>query len=436
MNNMPLDTKKTILCWSLYDWANSAFATTVMAAFFPIFFKEYWSAGADVNESTFKLGLANSLAGILVALSAPLLGAIADRGTAKKHFLLFFAFLGVVMTCCLSLVAKGQWVIAVVLYVFATVGFSGGNIFYDGLLPGVASKAKMNSVSALGFSLGYLGGGVLFAVNVWMTLKPEQFGFTDAGQAVRFSFLTVGIWWAVFSIPIFLFVKEPVDPGVRRGWKSVQAGLKQLRDTLEKIRRLKTVFLFLIAYWFYIDGVDTIIRMASDYGLALGFERNHLIAALLLVQFIGFPAAIAYGYLGNKIGVKRSIYIAIGMYLIIAIWASFIHSIVEFYILAVMIALIQGGIQALSRSFYANMIPVEKAGEFFGFYNMLGKFAVVLGPILIGSVGLLVKSFSGESLLATRISISSVSLLFIAGGILFFFVKEENAGKEFANLSS
>ncbi|RLC74892.1 MAG: MFS transporter, partial [Chloroflexi bacterium] len=301
---MPLDNKKTILCWSLYDWANSAFATTVMACFFPIFFKEYWSAGADVNESTFKLGLANSLAGVLVALSAPLLGAIADRGTVKKKFLLFFAFLGVVMTCCLSLVAKGQWVFAVVLYVFATVGFSGGNIFYDALLTGVASKRKMNTVSALGFALGYLGGGILMSLNVWMYLRPTTFGFTDDGQAVRFAFLTVGIWWAVFSIPLFLFVKEPTDPHAQRGWESVKAGLKQLRGTLGKIRRLKTVLLFLIAYWFYIDGVDTIVRMAVDYGKSLGFEDKDLITALLLVQFIGFPATLAFAYLANRIGDK------------------------------------------------------------------------------------------------------------------------------------
>lgn len=426
----PLDNNKTILCWSLYDWANSAFATTVMAGFFPIFFKEYWSAGTDVNESTFTLGLANSLAGIVVALSAPLLGAIADRGTTKKRFLLFFAFLGVVMTSGLCLVAQGHWIVAAALYVFAAIGFSGGNIFYDALLPGVASKTKMNMVSALGFSLGYLGGGILFAINVWMTLHPEAFGLRDAGQAIRVSFLTVGIWWALFTIPLFLFVKEAPIGQTQKGWESVTAGIKQLRGTLKKIRRLKTVFLFLIAYWFYIDGVDTIVRMASDYGLALGFKRNDLIVALLMVQFVGFPAALMYGYVGNKIGVKRAIYIAIIIYLLITAWATVMHSIVEFYILAVMIALVQGGIQALSRSFYANIIPVDQSGEFFGFYNMLGKFAVVLGPILIGSVGVLMKSFGFGSMMSSRISIFSVSLLFIAGGILFFFVKEENAKKE------
>ncbi len=432
---MPLDTKKTILCWSLYDWANSAFATTVMAGFFPIFFNEYWSTEVDQTVSTFRLGAANSLAGILVALSAPVLGAIADRGTTKKKFLLFFAYLGIVMTCCLSLVSQGNWEVAIVLYIFAAIGFSGGNIFYDALLTGVASKKKMNTVSALGFSLGYLGGGILFAINVWMTLKPERFGFANESQAVKFSFLTVGIWWAVFSLPLFLFVKEPVDPQAQRGWKSVKAGLVQLKGTLAQIRRMRTLLLFLIAYWFYIDGVDTIVRMAVNYGKALGFENQDLITALLIVQFVGFPATLAFTYVANRIGDKRAIYLAILAYILVTIFAAFMDNKNEFYILAVVIALFQGGIQALSRSFYGKIIPVDKSAEFFGFYNMLGKFAVVLGPILIGSVGLLVKSCGGESLLATRISISSVSLLFIIGGILFFFVKEEKARQELANLS-
>jgi len=431
---MPLDSKKTIFCWSLYDWANSAFATTVMAGFFPIFFKEYWNADVDQTVSTFRLGAANSLAGILVALSAPLLGAIADRGTSKKKFLLFFAYMGVVMTCSLCLVSRENWVLAIGLYIFAVIGFSGGNIFYDALLTGVASKKKINMVSALGFSLGYLGGGILFALNVWMTLKPEMFGFADESQAVRFSFLTVGIWWAAFSIPLFLFVKEPVAPQAQRGWKSVKAGFVQLKGTLAKIRRMRTLVLFLVAYWFYIDGVDTIVRMAVDYGKALGFENRDLITALLIVQFVGFPATLGFGYLANRIGIKPSIYLAILVYILVTVFAAFMDNKNEFYILAVVIALVQGGIQALSRSFYGKIIPIDKSAEFFGFYNMLGKFAIVLGPILIGSVGVLVKSMGYSSNFASRSSILSVCLLFLMGGILFFFVKEENARKELANL--
>ncbi|MFQ5843013.1 MAG: MFS transporter, partial [Thermodesulfobacteriota bacterium] len=295
---MGLDDKKAIFGWSMYDWANSAFATTVMAGFFPIFFKQFWSVGADTTVSTARLGLANSIASITVALSAPILGAIADKGTSKKKFLLFFTYMGIVITASLYMVSKGNWPMAVVLYVLASIGFSGGNIFYDALITIVASERKLDFVSALGFSLGYLGGGILFAVNVWMTLSPETFGFGNAGEAVRFSFLSVGIWWGVFSIPLLLFVKEPSGKAAKSGLNMVKAGFTQLRETFQEVRHLKTIFLFLVAYWLYIDGVDTIVRMAVDYGISIGFKSNDLIVALLIVQFVGFPAAIGFGYLG------------------------------------------------------------------------------------------------------------------------------------------
>ncbi|MBN2397784.1 MAG: MFS transporter [Deltaproteobacteria bacterium] len=426
---MERDNRKSIISWALYDWANSAFATTVMAAFFPIFFKKFWSAGVDPVESTAKLGLANSIAGMLVALCAPVLGAIADRGGAKKKFLLFFAFMGVVMTASLYLVSQGDWVLAIAVYVLATVGFSGGNIFYDSLLPAVASDKRMDFVSALGFSLGYLGGGLLFALNVTMTLKPALFGFADAGTAVRFSFLSVAAWWALFSIPVFLFVREPAGEKTVAAGAAVAGGLRQLRRTFEEIRHLRVIFLFLIAYWLYIDGVDTIIRMALDYGMSIGFDSNDLILALLITQFVGFPSAIAFGYLGGKIGTKRSIYIAIAVYLCVTIYASFITRASEFYVLAIVIGLVQGGIQALSRSLYARMIPVDKAGEFFGFYNLIGKFSVVAGPIFIGVTALLVRSMGYSSDIASRVSITSIAVLFVAGAVLLFFV-DEKAGKK------
>jgi UMF1 family MFS transporter len=427
---MQLDDKKAIFGWSMYDWANSAFATTIMAGFFPIVFKQFWSVGVDTTVSTARLGLANSIGGITVALSAPILGAIADKGTAKKRFLLFFAYMGTVMTISLYMVSKGNWPMAIMLYVFATVGFSGGNIFYDALITGVSSEKNMDFVSALGFSLGYLGGGILFAVNVWMTLSPGTFGFADAGQAVKFSFLSVGVWWAVFSIPLLLFVKEPATEEKKSGVNMVKAGLAQLKETFQEIRHLKTIFLFLLAYWFYIDGVDTIVRMAVDYGISIGFKSNDLIVALLIVQFVGFPSAIGFGFLGGKIGAKRAIFIAIGVYLFVSIWGALMQSKNEFYILAITIGLVQGGIQALSRSYYAKIIPVERSAEYFGFYNMLGKFAAVIGPVLMGGVGLFVRSMGYSSGIASRTSITSIALLFIVGGILFYFVDEERAKEE------
>ncbi len=427
---MQLDNKKAIFGWSIYDWGNSAFATTVMAGFFPVFFKEFWSTGADTTMSTARLGLANSLAGIAVALVAPVLGAIADRGSSKKRFLMFFTYMGVVMTSSLYMVSKGNWPLAVMLYVLATIGFSGGNIFYDALITGVASKKKMDFVSALGFSLGYLGGGLLFAMNVWITLSPGTFGFADAAGAVRFSFLSVGIWWGVFSIPLFLFVEEPEQGEAESGVNVVRAGLAQIRDTFQEARHLKTIFLFLVAYWLYIDGVDTVIRMAVAYGISIGLESKDLIVALLITQFVGFPSAIGFGYLGGKISARRCIFIAIGVYLLVSIWAAFMQKAVEFYILAVVVGLVQGGIQALSRSFYAKIIPVEKAGEYFGFYNMIGKFAAVFGPILMGAIGLLMRSMGYSSNMASRISITGISLFFISGGVFFYFVSEEKGREE------
>jgi UMF1 family MFS transporter len=426
---MQTDSKKAIWGWAIYDWANSAFATTVIAGFFPVFFKQFWSAGADTTVSTARLGFANSAAGIIVALLAPVLGAIADKGTSKKKFLFFFAYMGVVMTSSLYMVSKGSWPMAVMLYVFASVGFSGGNVFYDSLLTGVASEKRLDSVSALGFSLGYLGGGLLFAFNIWMTLSPELFGFADAGEAVRFSFLTVGVWWALFTVPVLVFVKEPTGKETISGVSAIKAGFYQLRNTLNEVRHLKTIFLFLAAYWLYIDGVDTIVRMAIDYGISIGFNSNDLILALLITQFVGFPSAIAFGYLGGKIGAKRAIFIAIAVYLFVSVWGAFMQSKSEFYTLAVIIGLVQGGIQALSRSFYARIIPVNKSAEYFGFYNMLGKFAAVLGPAVMGGVGLIVRSMGYSSNIASRASISSISIFFIAGGILFYFVDEEK-GKE------
>ncbi len=432
---MQINDKKAIFGWTMYDWANSAFATTIMAGFFPIFFKQFWSVGADATLSTARLGLANSVAGIVVALCAPVLGAIADKGSSKKKFLLFFAFIGIVMTLALYMVSKGNWPTAVLLYVFATVGFSGGNIFYDALIMGVASEKKLDFVSALGFSLGYLGGGILFAVNVWMTLSPATFGFAGPGEAVQFSFLTVGIWWAVFSIPLMLFVREPAAIEAKSEVNVVKAGFSQLRETFQEIRYLKTIFLFLVAYWLYIDGVNTVIRMAVDYGISIGFKSNDLIVALLITQFVGFPSAMGFGFLGGKIGAKRAIFVAIAVYLFVSIWAAFMKSSTEFYILAIIVGLVQGGIQALSRSFFAKIIPIDKSAEYFGFYNMVGKFATVIGPVFMGGVGLLVRHIGYSSNMASRISISSVSLFFIGGGILLFFVNQERGKQELKYLS-
>jgi MFS transporter, UMF1 family len=429
--------RKAVWGWAMYDWANSAFATTVMAGFFPIFFKKYWSYGADVNMSTAQLGFGNAAAGLLVAFMAPILGAIADRAGARKKFLIFFAYLGVLMTAALFVVQKGQWVLAMLIYGFGIIGFSGANIFYDALLPHVSSEDTVDYVSGLGYAMGYLGGGLLFLINVMMTLMPEKFGLADAGQAVRYAFISVAIWWGGFTVFTIVWVSEKSGPGIQNGFGSaVRGGFQRLLGTFRQIRQLKTLFLFLAAYWCYIDGVDTVIRMAVDYGMSLGFDSNDLILALLMVQFIGFPAALGFGKLGQRWDVRKAIFIAIGVYVLITVWAIMMTEKHEFFVLAGMIGLVQGGIQALSRSYYSRLIPIDRTAEYFGFYNMLGRFAAIIGPALMGGVGLLVRRIlmppdptAAQILsigrLASRWGIASILVLFILGGTLLYFVDEK-----------
>ena len=413
-----MENKKSIFAWAMYDWANSAYATVVLAGFFPLFFKQYWSGENDVTTSTFHLGVANSLASLIVVLLAPVLGAIADAGGKRKHFLFSFALLGMLTTAALFTVEKNVWWLAAMLFVFATIGFSGANVFYDALLKAVAPADRLDSVSSLGYALGYLGGGILMAFNVVMFQKPEWFGFTDAAEAIRSGFIAVAIWWAVFSLPLLFYVREPAATGKSpHGTKMIAAGFRQLLATFQHIRRYRQIFLFLLAYWLYIDGVDTIVRMAVDYGMALGFNASHLITALLITQFVGFPAAIAFGWLGERIGTRFGIFFGLSVYIAVTIMSYWMDEVREFYMLAVVIGLVQGGVQSLSRSFYARMIPAGQEAEFFGFYNMLGKFAAVIGPLLMGVVALATGS--------TRVSILSILVLFISGAILLFFVKEE-----------
>lgn len=415
--------KRAIWSWAFYDWANSAFATVVMAGFFPIFFKQYWSSEVAVVESTYHLGLINSAASLVVVLLSPILGAIADQMGRRKGFLLIFACLGAVMTGGLYWVEQGQWLLAALLYIAAVIGFSGGNLFYDALLNVVSPVQTIDRVSALGFGLGYLGGGLLFAINVWMTLQPATFGLANASEAVRVAFICTALWWLLFSLPLMFFVHEPPASNIG-AVKAIKKGINQLQDTFTKIRVLRQTFLFLLAYWLYIDGVDTIIRMAVDYGLSIGLASSDLITALLITQFVGFPAAIAFGRVGERIGPKQGILLALAVYIIVTLFSAFMHSAWQFYLMAVIIGLVQGGVQSLSRSLYTRLIPVGQSAEFFGFYNMLGKFAAVLGPVLVGWITWL----SGSN----RIGILSILLLFLVGGYLLLRV-DITAGQQAAS---
>ena len=418
MNN----DKKSIYAWAFYDWANSAYATTVMAGFFPLFFKSYFSAEADVTMSTAQLGFANALSSLVVVLIAPLLGAIADVGSIKKRFLFLFAYLGILMSASLAFVGKGEWEMAIFVYVLGNIGFMGSNSFYDALLPSIAGKRQFDRVSGLGFALGYLGGGILFALNVAMVQFPDFFSLADKAEAVKVSFISVALWWALFSLPLLLFVKEAKSAEKKGSLQTALLGYRRLIGTLKKIRSLKGLLLFLVAYWLYIDGVDTIIRMAVDYGMAIGFDPNSLIVALLIVQFVGFPATLVFAYLAQRWDTKKALYLAISIYLIITFWATVMDQIYEFYMIALLIALVQGGIQALSRSYYARMIPEGYAAEFFGFYNFLGKFAAILGPALVGIVAVTTEN--------SRAGIASVAIFFVLGGLLLMRVDEKKVAKE------
>lgn len=405
-------TNRAAWHWALYDWANSAFALSVMAGFFPIFLKQYWSAGGG-GLSTFRLGSANALAALAIAVLAPALGAIADRRGAGKTFLGGFAFVGIGATAGLYFVGRGGWPVAIALYIVASIGFVGGNVFYNAMLLDVAPRDRWDVVSARGFALGYLGGGLLFALNVAMVLEPALFGLADSTAAVRVAFLTVAAWWALFALPLFAFVPQrrtAVIPWAR----AAADGLAQLRSTLGAIRRLRPVWVFLLAYWLYIDGVNTVVEMAVDYGLGRGLNANDLIVALLLTQFVSFPAAIAFGRLGARFGPRRGIALAIAVYTAATVWALFLRTAADFYALAVVIGLVQGGIQSLSRSYYARLIPAAQATEFFGFFGIVGKSAAVIGPFAMGAMSLLTHN--------AQLSILIVIALLAAGAMLLALV--------------
>ena len=395
----------------MYDWANSAFATTVLAGFFPIFFDKYWAEALSADQRTYWLGWAGSISSIVVMILAPLLGGIADRKGYKKRFLFLSTLLGALSTAALFLVAKGDWNAALILFTLGSIGFFAGTSFYDSLIVHVAQDAEMDRVSALGYGLGYLGGGLLFGLNVVMALKPALFGLADAALATRLSFLMVGFWWLAFSLPLFLNVPEQPRPGVHAN------GFAELLQTLKHLKSMKPVWMFLFAYWLYIDGVDTIIRMAVDYGVKLGFSSSSLITALLMVQFIGFPAAVAYGWLAGKFGTRTMLFVAIAAYGGVTCWAYTLQTEAQFYMMAAAIALVQGGVQSLSRSYYARLIPAEQSGQFFGFYNMLGKFAAVLGPLAVGYTA---AAFPGNQ----RLSILALLPFFVIGALLLSRVKE------------
>ncbi len=408
--------KKSVWAWALIDWGNSAFATTVMAGFFPIFFKTYWAAGMDDVQSTYLLGVGNSLASLVFAMIAPLVGAWADIRARKKLFLGGFTVLGSLCSLGLAAISSGEASVAIAVYALASIGFAGSSMFCDALLMDIAEEKDFDWISGVGYATGYLGGGVLFAVNVAMTLKPEFFGLSSAAEAVKISFLSVGAWWLLFTFPALIYIREKPVP-IRKSYpEALQKSLSSLSQTLRECLSNRNLALFFISYFLYIDGVNTTIKMAVDYGLSIGFESKDLIAALLIVQFVGFPAAVLFGWLGEKWDAKKSILLGLLVYVGTTIWATQMRSPAEFYGLAMMVGLVQGGVQALSRSFFARLTPKDKTAEYFGLFNMVGKFSTVLGPWAVGATAVLTGS--------SRLSLLAILAFFFIGGAGLIFVKE------------
>lgn len=396
----------------MYDWANSAFQTTIIAGVFPIYFKQVAAAGMPEKLQDSRYLWATTFAIIIMALLAPILGAMADAKPIKKTLLAAFVAVGVAATCGMWWIGEGEWLFALGLFAVGNIAVAGSIVFYESLLPFIAGPKELDRVSTAGYAIGYIGGGVLLAINILMIQQPAWFGLADAGVASRLSFVTVGVWWLLFSIPLFRRVAEPVivRPGraVTVGGSVREAFLK-LRETFGELKRYKHALLMLLAFFLYNDGVQTIIRVAVLYGEGIGIDTGSLITALLLVQFIGVPCSFLFGALASRIGAKRGIFIGLTTYLGITVLAYFMTSAAHFYALAVCVGLVQGGTQALSRSLFASMIPKAKASEFFAFFSVFERYAGILGPAIFAII-------AGEG--SSRLAILSLVIFFVLGMLL------------------
>jgi len=379
---------RKVITWALYDWANSAFALSVLAVLFPLVLGNYWGVDDGGVSTTIRLGWITFAASLIVFLSAPILGTIADTGGYRKRFLLLFAIVGAISTAGLGLIGQGDWPVALALYLVASVGFYSSLVFYDSLLIDVTEPRNYSFVSTLGFSIGYLGGAVLLAFHLWMLKSPQTFGLESATDAFSYAFISVGIWWLVFLLPLLFFVQEK-HSSIEVASHPVRAAYEELKSTIRKISRYRNVVIFLSGYWLYVGGVFTVIFMAVNYGQRLGFEDNDLVKAILIANLVGFPATLVYGFLAHRFGAKKGLYVALLAYIGACLWAIQMTNIREFYVMSVVIGMVQGGVQGLSRSVYAMLIPADQPGEFFGFYSMVTKFAHVLGPAMVAIAAML-----------------------------------------------
>jgi UMF1 family MFS transporter len=412
--------RKTVNSWCMYDFANSAFATTIMAAMFPPFYRSLAVQGGMAESAATALWAYTAAAGLLLgALLSPLLGAMADHTGRKKAFTGFFCGLGILCTLGFVFIEK-SFLFASLLFIGADIGFACGNIFYESLLPHVALPNDMDRVSARGYAFGYVGGGILLVVNVLMVMRPEWFGIPGAKAAVRLSFFSVALWWGLFSVPFFRNTPEPPRSGAPGGNPLVEGAARLVR-TFREIRRYRQLCVFLAAFWIYNDGIGTIIKMATAYGDEIGIGVAHMTAALVLTQFVGVPATFFFGALAKRTGAKRAVLLALLGYTAISVGGFFLRSAFHFYLLAVCVGLVQGGSQALSRSLFGAMVPRRKSAEFFGFFSTSAKMAGIAGPLLFGAVS----QAAGSS----RLSIVALVVFFLAGGLLLCLVDVEEGAR-------
>jgi UMF1 family MFS transporter len=414
--------------WALYDWANSAFQTTIIAAVFPIYYAEVAARGLPPPVATSRFMWATAIAILIVAIVAPILGAVADYRAVKKRMLAAFLVIGVAATAAMYFIGPGDWPLALQLFVAGNVGVAGTIVFYESLLPHLVPPGDdeaLDRVSSAGYAIGYLGGGVLLAINVLMITKPSLLGIPDVGTATRLTFVSVAIWWAVFSIPLFVRVPEPLVVGM--GGPSslahtIRAAFARLGTTFRELRRYRQAFLLLLAFLIYNDGIQTMIRAATIYGTEIGLNTTLMIAALLLTQFIGVPCAFMFGRLAGRIGPKRAVFIGLLVYAFITILGYFMRTGAHFLALAILVGTVQGGTQALSRSMFASMIPRDRSSEFFAFFSVFERYAGVLGPVLFAWM----ISVSGRG----RNAILAVLAFFVIGAAILSFVDLEAGRRE------
>ncbi|MDZ7843897.1 MAG: MFS transporter [Anaerolineales bacterium] len=408
--------RKIIQAWSMYDWGKSAFETTIMAAVLPIYYSAVAAGNLPRNQATVYWGYTASIALFIVAILSPILGAIADYKGSKKRYLTIFASLGIAATGLMYFITYGDWLFASILFIIGNVGLAGGNVFYDSLLPHIARDEDFDQVSTRGYALGYLGGGILLAINMAMILfAPEAL----TGLMTRIALASAALWWLIFSIPLWKHVPEPPRRLLpeEEGKDPVKAGFRRLFVTFKEITKYSELFKFLIAFWLYNDGIGTIIKMATIYGAEIGIGQTDLIGTLLMVQFVGIPFSFGFGWLAKKIGTKEAIYISLGVYTLISLGGYFMTTALHFWILGFSVAMVQGGSQALSRSLFGRMVPKVQSAEFFGFFSVSAKIAGIVGPLVFS----LVSQAMGNS----RLGIVSLVVFFIAGGLLLTRVDQE-----------